>query len=167
MQLINGAPRQHECSPGLRSVMKAPSRGEDFIPDGPTQYHVQEVMYVLVVRNDTRRNLVILDCETSPLDRRAAQRRTCMQECLEATLANDFDSANNRPIERCPVRNVHASNSRNWTQAGMSVRFRADFERISEDLHSFGVLELHTRVPEHMPAINTRIINTRSKSALC
>jgi hypothetical protein len=71
-QFVNGAPREDEGSPGLRSVTKALSGGEDFVPDVPGQYHVQEIMQVFVLRNDTRRNVVILDCETSPLDRRAA-----------------------------------------------------------------------------------------------
>ena len=71
-QFVNGAPRKDECSPGLRSVVKAFSRGEDFILDGSTQYHVHEIMHVFVTRNDTRRNVVILDRETSPLDRGAA-----------------------------------------------------------------------------------------------
>src|SRR5262249_15051861 len=109
-QFVNGAAREHKCSPGLRGVVKALSRGEDFIPGGPAQYHVQEIMHVLVVRNDTRRNVVVLDCETSPLDLRAAQRRARVQEWLDATLADDFDSANDRPIGRCPARSVHASN---------------------------------------------------------
>jgi hypothetical protein len=55
-------------------------------------------MYVLVLRNDTRGSVVILDCEASALDRRAAQRRMLVQECLDAALADDFDSGNNRPI---------------------------------------------------------------------
>src|SRR5215470_357409 len=97
-QFVNGAPREDERSPGLRGVAKALPRSEDFVPDGPAQYDVQEIMHVFVLRNDTRRNAVILDCETSPLNRRAAQRRTRMQECLDATLADDFDSGKSRPV---------------------------------------------------------------------
>jgi hypothetical protein len=72
MQFVNGDPREDECSPGLRSEVKTLSRGDDFVPDSPTQYHVQEIMDVFVVRNDTRRNAVILESETAPLNRRAA-----------------------------------------------------------------------------------------------
>ena len=43
--------------------MKALSRREDFVPDVSAQYHVQEIMHVFVVRNDARRNVVILYCE--------------------------------------------------------------------------------------------------------
>jgi len=71
-QFVNGAPRENEGGTGLRSVAKALSGGEDFVPDGPAQYHVHEIMRVFVLRNDARRNVVILDGETSPLDRRAA-----------------------------------------------------------------------------------------------
>ena len=71
-QFVNGAPREDERSPRLRSVVKTLPRGEDFIPNVPTQYHVQEIMHVFVLPNDARGNVVILDCETSPLDRRAA-----------------------------------------------------------------------------------------------
>jgi hypothetical protein len=52
--------------------MKALSRGEDLVPDGSAQYHVQEIMHVFVLRNDTRRNVVILDREACPLNRGAA-----------------------------------------------------------------------------------------------
>jgi len=85
---------------------------------------MQEIMHVFVVRNDTGRDAVILDCETSPLDRRAAQRRTRRQEWLDATLAHDFDAGNRVPVDRCPVLHVDASNPRNLIQAGKRGAFR-------------------------------------------
>jgi hypothetical protein len=46
-----------------------------------------------------------------------------MQEWLDATLADDVDSANNRPTNGSPTRHVDASNPRNRTQTGMAVLF--------------------------------------------
>jgi hypothetical protein len=79
---------------------------------------VQEIVHVFMMRNDTRRNVVILDGETAPLDRRATEVRTRVQECLHATLAYDFDSWNNRPTKRWPKRHVDALNPQDWMQAG-------------------------------------------------
>src|SRR5262245_35059111 len=113
-QFVDGAAWKDERSPRLRRVAKALASGEDFVPDWPTEYDVQEIMHVLVVRDDTRRNMVILDCETCPFDRRAAQRWTRVQKCLDATLAYDFDSGNNGAVTWCTKRHVDASNPRDW-----------------------------------------------------
>src|SRR5215831_20105635 len=67
-----------------------------------------------------------------------------MQECLDATGADDFDSGNNGPINWCPARHVDASPPK--LDAGRNAVFwTADFDGISEDLHSFGVSEQHEK----------------------
>jgi hypothetical protein len=161
-QFVNGASGEHECGPGLGGIVNALSRGDDFVPDGPAQHDVQEIMHVFVLRNHTRGNAIILDRKTSPSNRRAAQRRSRMQERLDATLPEDFDSGNNGPINGCHERHIDASKP-SETGAGWDRRCSstADFERISEDLHSFGVLELRAPRSEHK-----LIERTREHSAL-
>jgi hypothetical protein len=69
-----------------------------------------------------------------------------MQECFDATRAENFDPRNNGPITWCPGRHVDVSKLDAGGSASPSSR--ANFERISEDLHSFGVLEPHAQLPE-------------------
>src|SRR4030095_16451465 len=103
-QFVDGAPREDECGPRLRHELKALARGEHLVPDGATQNDVQEILHVLMVWNHARGRVMILEREAAPWDPRAAQRRPRMQERLDATLADDFDSGNDRPINGCPWR---------------------------------------------------------------
>src|SRR6266446_3767949 len=82
-QFVNGAPRQDKRSAGPRREAKALSCSENFVPDGAAQYHVQKVLQVLMVGNDTRRNAVVLEGETSPLDGRTGLGRSCFGERLD------------------------------------------------------------------------------------
>jgi hypothetical protein len=52
-----------------------------------------------------------------------------MQECLDATRADDFDSGDNGPITWRPVRHVDALNPRQEVdrKSGMAVRFERRF----------------------------------------
>src|SRR5215470_14778769 len=99
-------------------------------------------MHVFVVWNDTRGSVVVLDRKTSPLNRRATQRRMRMQEWLDATRANDFNSGDNGPIRWCPRwRHVDLSNPRNGTRAGMTLLAEGSTStEFSEDLHILSVL---------------------------
>jgi hypothetical protein len=109
MYFVNRTPREDECSPGLRSEVKALSSGDDFVLDGPTQYHVQEIVDVFVVWNHTCRNAVILEGDPAPLNRRAAKSRTCTQERFDATRAENLDPRSDGAIAWCPGRHIDAS----------------------------------------------------------
>jgi hypothetical protein len=97
MQFVNGTAWQDECRAGLCSVLDALSLSEHLVPHGTTQYHVQEIMHVLMARNDAGRNAVILDRETSPLNDRTAQRRARTQERLDTASSEHFHSGNDWP----------------------------------------------------------------------
>jgi hypothetical protein len=105
MQFVSGTAWEDECRAGLRSVLEALALSEDCVPNGTTQYHVQEIMHVLMARNDTGRNAVILNRNTSPFNDRTAQRRARMQERLDTTSPENFDAGNDWP-KNSPTRLV-------------------------------------------------------------
>jgi hypothetical protein len=70
-QFVDSTARQNERGTRASNVVKSLATGKDFILDVPAQYHMQEVLRMLVAWDDAGWDLVILDGETSPFDRRA------------------------------------------------------------------------------------------------
>lgn len=78
----------------MRTEAKALSRRQDFIPDYTAHYHLNELVHVLLPRNDTRGSTVVLNRRTAPLNYPISQRRSRLKKRLDSPFADDFDSRN-------------------------------------------------------------------------
>ena len=101
---VDRTSRQYEGSARIGVKLERPAACHDLVFDRPAQYYVEEVLDVLVLCDDARRDGVVLDREPRPAHLSTRQRWTNVQEWLDAPFAYHLDSGKNDGAARRSVR---------------------------------------------------------------
>ena len=114
---IDGSSRLEDNCAGSRDKSSVPSAGLHFVFDTALEHHLQEILGVLVSRNDSGSNAVGLNGNACPPDLSTRQGGRSFDQWLGSPRATNFDAAQTR----LQTRHLKPAPRRDWYFRGSSI----------------------------------------------